>query len=316
MVLWPLTLIAVLIVVFIASAITAVFYNRTPGRGAQQSGVPSCGACGYATRGITELKCPECGADLTKVGIIKAGERRPGLAGCLLPLLLTIMTFLVAVLGYNLAGLVVPTYRQQSMQFDLVSASDEYSEVLFETDLTTITPPGQSAHTPGISISSTFSTPPVTSITIGGAGSKIDVDRIAMQVMPTPKSSPVTPVTYTKPFEVDPATRLTRWTDAQGNRQASQGPFTDQDVLAFLGSAGADTNRPEVVLEAQQLQAMIDGLLSGTNQFTLQGFDNGGYGAGGSRQLGPIWFLPAYIGAWVLIWIIGLVVLARRARKH
>jgi hypothetical protein len=35
---------------------------------------PRCGACGYDTRGLTTLTCPECGSDLRIVGI--GGARR------------------------------------------------------------------------------------------------------------------------------------------------------------------------------------------------------------------------------------------------
>jgi len=34
-------------------------------------GEPRCGACGYSVRGLTALCCPECGADLRGVGIVR-----------------------------------------------------------------------------------------------------------------------------------------------------------------------------------------------------------------------------------------------------
>lgn len=34
-----------------------------------------CGACGYSTRGLTELICPECGSDLREVGIVNRVNR-------------------------------------------------------------------------------------------------------------------------------------------------------------------------------------------------------------------------------------------------
>ena len=39
-------------------------------------GPPRCGACGYDTRGLTRLTCPECGSDLRIVGIGGAGLTR------------------------------------------------------------------------------------------------------------------------------------------------------------------------------------------------------------------------------------------------
>lgn len=37
-------------------------------RGAKKE--PACGKCGYATHGISQLTCPECGSDLREVGIV------------------------------------------------------------------------------------------------------------------------------------------------------------------------------------------------------------------------------------------------------
>ena len=44
----------------------------------------ACGQCGYAVRGLTTFVCPECGADLRQVGIVRPDvaatriEYRPG----------------------------------------------------------------------------------------------------------------------------------------------------------------------------------------------------------------------------------------------
>ena len=37
--------------------------------GGRSGGEMSCGGCGYSVRGLETLNCPECGADLRKVGI-------------------------------------------------------------------------------------------------------------------------------------------------------------------------------------------------------------------------------------------------------
>ncbi len=42
--------------------------NRKP-QVNDRSGEPRCGQCGYIVRGLSELNCPECGADLREVGI-------------------------------------------------------------------------------------------------------------------------------------------------------------------------------------------------------------------------------------------------------
>ncbi|WP_432799113.1 hypothetical protein [Poriferisphaera sp. WC338] len=33
-----------------------------------------CGGCGYITQGLSRFDCPECGADLREVGIVKQGQ--------------------------------------------------------------------------------------------------------------------------------------------------------------------------------------------------------------------------------------------------
>lgn len=56
-----------------------VFKQRTG------SGLPVCGQCGYAVRGLGGLVCPECGADLREVGIVT-----PGRSGRVIPIVFII----------------------------------------------------------------------------------------------------------------------------------------------------------------------------------------------------------------------------------
>src|SRR5688500_245114 len=51
-------------------ALAGVIYTalRKPRRAAV-AGEPGCGQCGYSTRGLTTLICPECGSDFRRVGI-------------------------------------------------------------------------------------------------------------------------------------------------------------------------------------------------------------------------------------------------------
>lgn len=279
-------------------------------------GLPGCGQCGYPTRGISELICPECGADLRKVGIAKPGEGRSPLAGCLMPLLFTITLPLLAVLGYSLSSLIVPSYEKQSTHFDLIPESDAYSEVLVQTELTLIIPAGQSHLGHNFQINSNLTPPHATTIHFGGGtNAKVVVESLVIEVMSMPMRQSPNTITYASPFSVDPATRVATWTDAKGNSQSSTGPVTDKDVLAYLAAYNVDTSRQEVALEAKQIVGMIDGLIAGNNQFTLQGFENGGFGSGGSGTIGPSWFIGVYCLAWFVIWIVITALLGRRARK-
>lgn len=95
------TLIALVLFLFvIAGLVTGIILWATAGK-ATAGGEMSCGSCGYAVKGLTQLNCPECGADLREAGINRGGSptRRVFgitltivcslllLGGCLLPAL-------------------------------------------------------------------------------------------------------------------------------------------------------------------------------------------------------------------------------------
>ena len=54
------------------------------------SGPPGCGTCGYPVQGLTEWKCPECGADLQAVGTTQPGKGPPRVQLHMLSLLLAV----------------------------------------------------------------------------------------------------------------------------------------------------------------------------------------------------------------------------------
>ena len=62
---------------------------------------PVCGNCGYPSRGLGSLDCPECGADLREAGIITPALVQAidgGSVGCALPFAWTVGVFLAAIL--------------------------------------------------------------------------------------------------------------------------------------------------------------------------------------------------------------------------
>jgi hypothetical protein len=307
----------ILVIVFAAFLILGliVVYLAT-GKGKRVT-EPSCGNCGYATRGISTLNCPECGADLKEVGIVMPGDGRSALlAGCMMPLLVTIVIFLLAVGGIPLATLVVPSYETQSTHFDVWPDSDAYGEILFRTEKTLIIPASERHLAHSFSISTNYGTPNVTTIDYGGGkNTTVKVDSIAFEVMSMPHPTQPNAITYAPSFRVDPKTSIATWSDAQGKTQTSKGPVTDKDLLAYFAARNVDTSKPEVVAEVQQLTAMIDGLIAGNKQFTLQGFENGGYGSGSSGSIGPKWAILVYVIAWIVIWIVVLLFLLRRSRR-
>lgn len=66
----------------LAGLVTGIVFWTTSARGSDTAEMV-CGKCGYSVRGLTQLNCPECGADLREVGIgrgVKTGRRRLGIA--------------------------------------------------------------------------------------------------------------------------------------------------------------------------------------------------------------------------------------------
>src|SRR5690606_21037158 len=59
---------AAVLLVIVAVLIARLWRGLTLPRGARRE--PACGGCGYAVRGLSELRCPECGADLREAGIL------------------------------------------------------------------------------------------------------------------------------------------------------------------------------------------------------------------------------------------------------
>jgi hypothetical protein len=66
---------------------------------------PRCGACGYDTTGLTDLRCPECGADLRVAGITRRRRPTGTWAGFVVAALLLLAAWVF--LGFTLFGAVV-----------------------------------------------------------------------------------------------------------------------------------------------------------------------------------------------------------------
>lgn len=67
----------------------------------------TCGACGYAVRGLQSWTCPECGADLQRVGVRPAARdsrRRAKVGFALLAVLLMIVLFLALMVPTRVAS--------------------------------------------------------------------------------------------------------------------------------------------------------------------------------------------------------------------
>ena len=61
-----------MLLLILGGLITGIVMWTTSGSG--KSSEMSCGACGYAVRGLEALNCPECGTDLRMAGIRRGGS--------------------------------------------------------------------------------------------------------------------------------------------------------------------------------------------------------------------------------------------------
>jgi hypothetical protein len=63
----------------------------------------ACGRCGYAVRGLQQLACPECGADLREAGIARGGSSGRRTLGI-------VLVSLCAILLLSCCGLMMFSY--------------------------------------------------------------------------------------------------------------------------------------------------------------------------------------------------------------
>lgn len=72
-----------LLLLVLVGFIVGIVLWATGGR-SRGGGEMACGGCGYSVRGLEQLNCPECGADLRAVGIAGGGPGGKRLTGILL----------------------------------------------------------------------------------------------------------------------------------------------------------------------------------------------------------------------------------------
>lgn len=312
--------------ILIVSALTVGYLiNRywlraATGARANHSGLPACGSCGYPARGIDSLNCPECGADLRVVGIVRPGEQNRLGFGCLLIPGFSIAAFVVAGILYAyLTEQVLPTRLSDETTEWLEPVSAQYSRADLTVHSTHTFPAGfHTASSLGLTASSNYSSVGQSSVTIGYVTQTVPTaqfrtERIYIDFWP---KQAVTFQWLPPRVEIDSATGTVTWTDRQGKVYPPDNNFTDQEMLAVLNDLGADTSRPEVVAEAQELNAILKMLANGPGTHTTTSFSNPSSMSGGSYGVSPPWFIWAYVSAWLVIWIAGILLIVRRMRKR
>ncbi len=277
--------------------------------------IPSCGRCGYPARGISTLQCPECGADLREVGIT-TGKERASAAGCMLPVAFSIAILLIAGVLRPAIDSRLPTIADYQYQIGITPNSQQYAhaQLMVRMDERLPTRPNHASFNHGISSSTNHSAgSSTTTLSVNGHGSTLTVRSLSLTAAPY---NPAGGAWRVAQFDVDPTTRSAAWITPNGKKKHSKGVFTDQDVLAFLGDLGANTADTAVQAEARELHTLMDGLATGLNHFQLVHMKAGSMTSSSGHRQAPDWFDTAYLLFWLVFWIGGLLLIARRRKRQ
>lgn len=281
----------------------------------RKSPLPTCGKCGYPARGIESLTCPECGADLREVGIVKPGQGQ-GQGTLVFVLLVYSISFMILCgMLSDVVDQYVPWYANASARLSLTPTQGDYEAQLWIETSETV---WGNHHYPHGSlgfnlISSSHNGSKPIQITMTGLTPKVEIKTLTLAI----DLDKIPPGASFRPeIRLDPDTAIATWQGLDGKSHTSTGPFTDQDVLRFLGDAGLAVNQPQTIADAQQLHLLLDGILQQNNQFTITGFDS--YSAGGGSGSGgePGWVWGVYTLLCTVLWVLGLILIAKRFNRR
>jgi hypothetical protein len=270
-----------------------------------------CGKCGYPVRGISELKCPECGADLTEAGIIRGGNARDKFVAFLPSLAYTLALVVVAFIALQIVKMMLPVYSEAYYSIQIVPISGEYKEIGLHINAELIQPASKN---PGVNVTVSPGSGPMTSVTMCAPGTQIDVYDVDLFLKFNAFNDQLGSTEVA--ISIDPDTRQLTWYQTPTVWHQTPAAFTDQDLLTAFDAYGFDISRPDVQLEAKQLYTFITDFMNGQHQLTLSAFNSLAYGGATNLSSGPPRFISLYIGSWFVAWLIGLVLLIRKAHKR
>ena len=278
---------------------------------------PACGNCGYPARGISTLECPECGADLREVGIVRPGQHGPIGSGCLVPTVFTIAAMVIAGTLLGILTQQLPTQVSRNYYIDLRPITNAGYTATLSAEYRELVPSNRHGQTSGLSsfsygtsVRSTSSQLTFSGLPTRGSGSAASpLRRLSLHISNAGSPNP-------SEFAIDPQTRQATWTTANGTTQQTSGAMSPSDVLAYFADAGLASNDPDIQNQAQDLHAALDAIAAqNASSITLTRFASNGSGSSSQSQPYPTWFTPAYILTWLVLWIVGLVVITRRGRR-
>lgn len=280
---WSVALLIILAVGFaIALGLVAIVLLMIARR--YSASEPSCGQCGYAVEGLETLKCPECGADLRKVGIVTPQSGR-GLRPVVLVVLLGLAwTLLVPAIGLPVSlfvGQRMPRSWSRTMTTDLVPRS---TDALGAVGMR-FTAIGRYQNIPYDTLELTASPP------TGAAGPRLLV-RLADETAHVETVATPPPAPTVLPFD---AATVEQWLAEQ---------------LPGLAPADTASAAAEVIRHSASLEQGSGLVITGDSYFS------GGGSSVTTLRLPIRWFAPAAIAVWTIVWLLGLWPLVRWLRKQ
>lgn len=136
---WPEIFVLVFMLLLPAALIVGIVLIATGGRKGA-AGEMACAGCGYSVRGLEQLHCPECGADLRAVGITSggsAGRRTLGIVLVAISALLLVSCCGLGAVGFLWVGASAPVHQQplnpttiQSQQAPSPALHDQVEEAV------------------------------------------------------------------------------------------------------------------------------------------------------------------------------------------
>lgn len=254
---------------------------------------PSCGRCGYNVTGLAGERCPECGANLTEVGVRMPGDQRPT-GRVMRAVLWTMLVGAVTMLAAPRISKMLPYPRMLTVSEMLgLPRSRAYESVAIN----------------GHAISRDASVLAVRSVTLtltklGGEKNLMTVDLVS---------------------------RRGSYVDAQGNRHdcdmSIKGGADVKSLRSWFRASGVDTSArrsheelAELALALQDSSKFENRQAQGIVRWTtmnktaiglLDAFGNRRTANAISRAPDP-WRWPIVIGPWVGVWLMGLLVIALR----
>ena len=298
-----------LLVVVLFGAVLATLWIRVLRR--PKSDLPTCGACGYGVRGVSSLRCPECGADLREVGIIT-----PGRQGTVTPVIFTVIwTVCYLILALFVGGLLIamgPRIRSMVYELSLRPISNAFHEIEITFDYShTSSAWGRRASLNSGGGTSSHSSGSMTTTTIGFAQPSLGARLKAIQLVAQPTPQVARTV---ETLHVRPALDGYRYANVAGTGVSESKPLDAGAIVGWFQESGVAPH-PQLDADATAILQLLTAHTDGQPQFTTTRFKSPGSARRG-RTTPVTWYPPLVVLLLLSGFVAGFVVYFRARRRR